>query len=29
MNFKPPIEAKDFYDMRVVELTQLFKSWEI
>lgn len=27
--FKSYEEAKDFYDMRVMELTQLFKSWEI
>lgn len=29
ITFKSYEEAKDFYDMRVMELTQLFKSWGI
>lgn len=29
ITFKSYEEAKDFYDMKVMELTQLFKSWGI
>lgn len=27
--FKSYEEAKDFYDMKIMELTQIFKDWEI
>lgn len=29
ITFKSYEEAKDFYDMKVMELTQIFKNWEI
>lgn len=29
ITFKSYEEAKDFYNMKVMELTQLFKNWEI
>ena len=29
ITFKSYEKAKDFYDMKVMELTQIFKDWEI
>nr|DAR93470.1 MAG TPA: hypothetical protein [Caudoviricetes sp.] len=29
ITFKSCEKAKDFYDMKIMELTQIFKDWEI